>query len=275
MNWEELTAPDFEKAVRKCQRTCLVPLGCIEKHGEHLPLGADVMQVRAIAQAAAEIEPVVVFPEYYFTQISCARHQPGTVAINERLMFELLENVCNEIARNGFEKIVLLNGHGGNEDFLVFFTRMMTHLRENDFYVYCCRLGDFWGAPKMPAYKKLRESEYDGHAGETETSLMLKLFPELVHMSALPEKPGLPMGRTKHLPLFTGLWWYADYPDHYCGDGRRGTVRKGAAILADGARNVAKIVRAVKRDRVVPRLQREFHARSVRPGGAKNRRRKS
>ena len=113
MLWEELTAPEFAAAV-KSAGACIVPLGVIEKHGDHLPLGTDLINVRALAIKAAAIEPAIVFPPYYFGQICEARHQPGTLAFHGGFLLEALRGICAEIARNGLRKIILLNGHGGN-----------------------------------------------------------------------------------------------------------------------------------------------------------------
>ena len=258
MKWEELTARDFPGAVRKAKGLCVVPLGCIEKHGEHLPLGTDLYQVRAIAEAAARIEPFAIFPPYFFTQIHCAKHQPGTIAIRSRLMIDLIENVCEEIARNGFSRIILLNGHGGNEDWLPFFNWMMTYEKQTDYAVYLARLGDFWSDEKTPKFKKMKQTDVDGHAGEKETSVMLALHSNLVKMKYLPKKGARPLGRTKHLPLFAPISWYANFPGHYAGDGTTGTRKKGEIAMEEMTRNLVKIAKAVKNDTVALKLQNEF-----------------
>ena len=64
VHWEELTAGDFRSAIQQSQGTCLLPFGIIEKHGPHLPLGTDLLNVRYAATHAAEQEFAVVFPEY-------------------------------------------------------------------------------------------------------------------------------------------------------------------------------------------------------------------
>jgi len=91
MQWENLTAPDFAAAVEESQGVCVLPLPCIEKHGEHLPLGTDFFIGMEAARRAAEIEPAIVFPPFYLTQILEAKHQPGTIAIGGHLMLQLLE----------------------------------------------------------------------------------------------------------------------------------------------------------------------------------------
>ena len=78
--WEELTAPDFVQAIHQSQGVCVLPFGIIEKHGPHLPLGTDLLDVRFAVTNAVKQEYAVVFPEYYFGQIFEARQQPGTLA---------------------------------------------------------------------------------------------------------------------------------------------------------------------------------------------------
>ncbi len=91
VHWEELTASDFREGIRRSQGTCLLPFGILEKHGPHLPLGTDLLDVRHAALHAAEQEYAVVFPEYYFGQIAEAKHEPGTVAYSRSLQLALLQ----------------------------------------------------------------------------------------------------------------------------------------------------------------------------------------
>ena len=66
VHWEELTGPDFITAIHQAQGVCLLPFGIIEKHGPHLPLGTDLINVRYLTEKAAQQEYAVVFPPYYF-----------------------------------------------------------------------------------------------------------------------------------------------------------------------------------------------------------------
>ena len=126
MHWEELTAAEFQSAIEHSKGTCLLPFGIVEKHGPHLPLGTDLLKVRYEALHAAEQEYAVVFPEYYFGQIFEARHEPGTIAYSTHLQLELLQETTDEMARNGCKKVIIVNGHGGNENLLPFFAQTPT-----------------------------------------------------------------------------------------------------------------------------------------------------
>src|SRR5437879_7751221 len=101
VKWEELTAADFRKAIQLSKSTCLLPFGILEKHGPHLPLGTDLLNVRHASFEAAQREYAVVFPQYYFGQIFEAKHEPGTVAYSMELQLKLLQETTDEMARNG------------------------------------------------------------------------------------------------------------------------------------------------------------------------------
>src|SRR5947209_7998843 len=111
MRWEELTGDQFLQSAEAAQGVCLLRLSCIERHAHHLPLGTDMYIGRDLCRRAAELEPAVIFPDIIFTQILEARHCPGTIAIDADLILRLLDNVCREIARNGFTKIIIVNAH--------------------------------------------------------------------------------------------------------------------------------------------------------------------
>ena len=261
MLWEELTAAGFAQAVVKAEGTCLVPMGVIEKHGDHLPLGTDLLIARALAARAAALEPAVVFPPYYFGQICEARHHPGTLAMGMGILLDALGGICEEIARNGLSKIILVNGHGGNDHFIRFFAQM-TLAAERDYAVYLADMGAMHAEAQG-----LIEAREGGHADETETSLIEAIRPDLVRQEHVGSDTGRPEGRLAHLAslVYTPLWWYGDYPRHQAGDPSRAAPAKGERLLEAGAAHLAGIIRAVKDDTTVAGLQREFFTRARRP----------
>ena len=141
VKWEELTAPDFVKAVEKSAGTCVIPLGILEKHGPHLPLGTDLISVRETALRAAEKEFTIIFPPFYFGQIYEARQQPGTVAYSPQTVLTVLQETCDELHRNGIEKIILVNGHGGNSSLLPYFCQIQLE-KQKEYAVYLFRPQD-------------------------------------------------------------------------------------------------------------------------------------
>src|SRR5271163_4923201 len=165
-HWEELTGPDFRDAIQQAKGTCLLPFGILEKHGPHLPLGTDLLNVRYASLHAAAQEYAVVFPEYYFGQISEAKHEPGTVAYSREIQFLLLQETTDEMARNGCKKILIVNGHGGNESLLPYFAQTQLD-KFHDYVVYIQ-----WGGSN-DEHNPLHTDKLDMHAGQSETSKML------------------------------------------------------------------------------------------------------
>ena len=264
MQWENLTAPDFATAVRETQGVCLLPLPCIEKHGEHLPLGTDLFIGMEIARRAAEIEPAIVFPPFYLTQILEAKHQSGTIAVGGHLMLELLEAICDEIGRNGLRKIILVVSHGGNRSLAPFFLQLLLETRK-DYMVYLAQT--FWDPGFADLREKLLESEFDHHGGEMETSVILSIHPELVRMDQIDEHSGKRLGRLQHLTGLqpgqeTPISWYANFPDHYAGDARPATAEKGERFLQYLAQRLVEVIKVVKEDRAAPELYEEFFGRT-------------
>lgn len=267
MRWEELTSDDFPQAVAAAESVCLLPLSCIERHAHHLPLGTDMYIGRELCWRAAELEPAVIFPDFIFTQILEARHCAGTIAIDADLILRLLDNVCREIARNGLKKIVLVNAHGGNNNLIHFFAQVQLE-SQRDYVVYVAE------PPLSPeddtAVKAQWQSTVDGHAGESETSAILVIRPDLVrHDQLRSDGEGMPLQRLKalrDLRIDTGIWWYGDHPTHYRGDGSPATAEKGEVALAARARAFARAIRAIKEDTETLRLQNEFFAASRQHG---------
>ena len=258
MQWEQLTATDFANAV-KATGVCILSLGVLEKHSEHLPLGTDYLVGHRVACLAAEREPAVVFPPFYFGQIYEARCFPGTFTVAPGLLLELIQSVLDEIGRNGFKKIILFNAHGGNTHFLRFLAQSQLW-EQKPYTLYMPTRGMSEEAEEQ--WVAMRSTDYGGHACEEETSLVLGIHPELVKMDRVPEQPARPLGRMGSLPpTYTGAWWYADYPDHYAGDARSATREKGHFLVNAMADCLAEYIAAVKADTVVPALEEDFFKR--------------
>jgi creatinine amidohydrolase len=259
VHWEELTAADFRQGIQQAQGTCLLPFGILEKHGPHLPLGTDLLDVRYAALHAAEQEYAVVFPEYYFGQIFEAKHEPGTVAYSMHLQLDLLQETTDEMARNGCKKVIIVNGHGGNENLLPYFAQAQLE-KPHDYVVYVL------GGVELPPNGPAKKTTVDMHAGETETSAVLITRPDLVHMDRAGNESGADQKRL-NLPdnLYTGIWWYARFPNHYSGEGSAGNLELGQFKMKSWIDGIVTAIRAVKADQVSLKLQNEFFEKSKHP----------
>jgi creatinine amidohydrolase len=257
--WEELTAADFRGAIAQAQGTCLLPFGILEKHGPQLPLGTDLLNVRYAALHAAEQNYAVVFPQYYFGQIFEARHEPGTVAYSSELQLKLLQETTDEMARNGCKKVIIVNGHGGNEYLLPYFAQTQLEKR-HDYVVYVQ-----WGRRAPPGGPETKD-KVNMHAGETETSTMMISNPDLVHIDRAGTESGADQKRVT-LPedVYTGIWWYARFPNHYSGDGSLANKELGEYEMRSWIVAIGEAIRSVKADDQSLKLQNEFFEKSSHP----------
>jgi creatinine amidohydrolase len=260
VKWEELTAEDFRTAIQDSKATCILPFGILEKHGPQLPLGTDLLNVRYASTQAAEKEYAVVFPEYYFGQIFEAKHEPGTIAYSASLQLQLLQETTDEMARNGCKKILIVNGHGGNEHLLPFFAQAQLD-KPHDYVVYATL-----GERSRPGGPGKKSTGPDYHAGENETSNTLVSRPDLVHTDRAKEESGADQKR-EHLPdfVYTGIWWYARFPEHYAGDGSVATKELGEWNMQGWIDSIDEALRAIKADDVSLKLQNEFYEKSQHP----------
>ena len=266
MLWENMTSKELEKACLESNGTCILPIGCIEKHGEHLPLGTDMITARAISIKAAEIEQTVVFPYYFLGQIAEARHMPGTISLKPETIYGVLDELCSEISRNGFKKIIIVNAHGGNNYFLNYFAQCALS-RKRDYAVYIASLFNL-SDEEIKAVQEMKERigvvDEGGHADNDETSLIMYLSPELVKMEYHDPKNGVNLNRLPFLnenALFTGIWWYANYPNHFAGNASMASPEQGKMLFDMGVKKLAKAIKAVKEDTETIALQNEFFDR--------------
>jgi creatinine amidohydrolase len=260
--WDELTASEWPRALALSDSTCILPFGVLEKHGPHGPIGSDLIKVRELTAMATKKEYAVVFPDYFYGQINEARQQPGTFALPSQVVWDLLEATCDEIARNGFRKIVIVNGHGGNPNLIYYFSQTRLEKRRN-YALY------FYQPSQDSAFRKklldARKSDpsYDQHGGESETSMLLYLRPDVVKMDSALNESGVPKKRLHLQNAYTPIWWYADYPNHYAGEGSKATKAYGQLITEQYVDNLSKTIKAIKADKETLALQEEYFNRML------------
>jgi creatinine amidohydrolase len=171
-----------------------------------------------------------------------------------------LQETTDEMARNGCQKVIIVNGHGGNEHLLPYFAQMQLE-KPHDYVVYVLPIVEpgSGGPPR-------KSNGTDWHAGEVETSKMMIARPDLVHLDRAGSESGADQKRL-NLPddLNTGIWWYARFPNHYSGDAAVATQELGEYQMKAWTDAVISTIRAVKADRESLRLQNEFYDKSKHP----------
>ena len=163
-----------------------------------------------------------------------------------------------EMARNGCKKVIIVNGHGGNEHLLPFFAQAQL-AKPHDYVVYVQPIVDAPDAGPPPR----KTTGIDWHAGEIETSKELVVRPDLVHMDRAASESGADLARLK-IPenLYTAIWWYARFPYHYSGQGAAATRERGEFEIKTWVSTVVEAIRAVKADQQSLKLQNEFYEKA-------------
>ncbi|MGC4857452.1 creatininase family protein [Micromonospora sp. DT4] len=213
------TATTTEEATRAAD-VAVLPVGSFEQHGDHLPLLTDTIVACAIAKAAATAYDLMLLPP---VTISCSQEHAGwtgSVSIRSSTLARIITDVAESLGRSGVDRLIVVNGHGGNyvlsnvvQEANVGERRMALYPRRQD-----------WETARQQA--GLASSSHDDmHAGEIETSLLLHLCPELVrngyqNSDHLAERPDL---------LVTGMRGYTD--SGVIGQPSLGAAEKGKAVL--------------------------------------------
>ncbi len=281
--WLYTNAEDFDKLRELSMDTCVIPMGCSERHSNYLPLGTDIIAASTIVYEASKLETFCVFPDFTFGQYpNGAPGAPkGTITISIETELALLEELCEQIARNGFKKIIIYNGHGGNYGLLYVFMQKFLQKKRN--YCLACAetilplphniaeviLKD--GREKFPELndedvelilKYHKENFKIGHACMSEAAHMLAITPENVHLDRLGGDDGAPTNRTAHLRekgLTLAERWYIEHPTDYSGDDAIGlNERMAKATLRFEIEKFVEAVRAYKNDTEVFKWQAEM-----------------
>jgi creatinine amidohydrolase len=176
-----LTYEEIREVGQQDGSVLIIPVGSIEQHGHHLPVGTDTILVAEIANFAADrvtsSVPIIVTPPVWTGH--SPHHIPfgGTISLSVETLRKALIDTADSALKNGFDAVMLLNGHGGNTS-LINTTTSTIGANHHDVEV----LGLTYFTLVKPFIDEIRESESGGmaHGGEFETSLMLYLRPELV-----------------------------------------------------------------------------------------------
>ena len=216
------------------------PLGAIEQHGPHLPLNTDEVVATAVAEATVERVgeklDVWLLPTLTYTKSNEHAWAPGTIWLSATTMLSVLDDIGKCISRTNAQKLVFLNGHGGNSALLNVVNR---ELRLN------YGLQTFTAHPSMPpdqgGASAASELGMGIHGGTDETSVMLHLRPDLVDMSKAVRRVPEKIAMNKHV-RFAGAvsfgWLSNDFfVEGHIGDPTLASAELGARMFASAVEN--------------------------------------
>ncbi len=201
--WSELSWPEVEARLKEMD-VAILPVGSIEQHGPHLPLDTDSFDAdylaKRIAEACSDPKPLVLPLISYGVSYEHSEFK-GTIGINNDTLSLLVYEIGMCCARNGVNKLVIVNGHGGNVPALNYAAQMIT--RDAKIFV-CVDTGE---TSDVDIYR-IAETQNDIHAGEIETSTSLAVRPHLVKMDKAAKR--LPRFSSRYLDFTSKrkVSWY-------------------------------------------------------------------
>lgn len=250
--WADLPSSAFRTL--PAETIGVLPLGAVEQHGPHLPVSVDRDLIDAVTArmlaALEEDQAVLVLPTLAVTKSNEHLSFPGTLSLGAETLLAVLRDMCGSVARAGVRRLVLFNGHGGNTALLQVAAREM---RVNlNLIVVVCGWGGF---AETDGVIDSADWARDLHAGDSETSAMLALRPDLVNMEKAKdfraayfawEREFKRIGLTGQ-PAIPG-WIIEDLnPDGACGNAAAATADKGRSLLDSAGRNFAAFLREFSR----------------------------
>jgi creatinine amidohydrolase len=245
---------DYEKVV-------ILPVGHTEQHGYHAPLSTDTLIIDAIGQGTAQAVPERAFslPVFPYGVSTHRRSFPGTFNVGGRAFEDFWLAVMDTLVGRGFTRFYLMSGHGGNSSFLV---NVVKYAGEKYPQIFCATAFLYLSGPQgVAALEAKRQSGLGGmgHACELETSLILHLRPELIHLERAVDEtdfvttPNYTMDWIEGGALTANPPWEDDTRTGAYGAGSLGTAEKGKywldAAIAEKVEHVAEIHEQYQRRR--------------------------
>jgi creatinine amidohydrolase len=213
MRWEELSSPDVAALDRE-RTVVMLPLGSVEQHGSHLPLGTDTILANAVSLAAAErVGDAFVLPPPWFGFSAHHMRFPGSVTLRSKTLIALAEDIVGSLVQHGFRRILIVNGHGGNAGVIDVLSSTLGHRHHGVARI--AALTYFHLARQAIAELRRSEPGGMGHACEFETALVQHLRPDLVKIEkaeATYPDPGSPYLTTDLLGT-SAIRTYHDFAD--------------------------------------------------------------
>jgi creatinine amidohydrolase len=174
MLWSQMTVAEIRDYLKK-RPTVILPIGCTEQHGYHLPTNVDILNAEEISKRVSAETGIAVLPTINYSY--SGGELPGTVNVSPNIVALYTEEICLSLAAQGVRNIIILPGHGGSENMTELLAFRDMFLRKHNYLDVIIAVMNF--------YLMNLVADGDWHAGRAETSLMLYWAPELVHLDKI------------------------------------------------------------------------------------------
>jgi creatinine amidohydrolase len=247
--YEHLTWPEMGEMVAK-QPVVVLPIGSVEDHGPHLPLDTDNFLIWTICETAAQRAngDILLLPHLPYGFETHHMDFPGTIDIQMEHLLNFVLDITKSVARHGFKRILIADGHGSNMPILELVARRT--ILESD--AICAAF--IWPTLALPVIRSVRESERGGmsHACELETSVYLHLDAGRVRMEKAVREIGLPESRfiwrdlIDRSPIQIMEYWTCFSKSGVSGDPTIANAEKGKKIFEAVVDGFLALVREFK-----------------------------
>ena len=252
--WADLTTRDFaqlQASGQAAQTVAVLPVAAIEQHGPHLPLSVDATLLQGVIDAAlphvpADL-PVLFLPPQNIGLSPEHIRFAGTLTLSPATVIALWTEIGECVARAGVRKLLLFNGHGGQVSVMDIVARELR--TRSDLIVYSA---SWFSLPLPDAVAdqfSAQEHRFGIHAGEIETSMMLHLAPQTVHMAQARDFRSTSQDRTEQYALLGNGksaklgWQMQDYhPAGAVGNAAAATADKGRAVVQAAGQQLAQLL---------------------------------
>lgn len=242
MFYGKLTTNEIDN-LDKQQLVVLFPIGTVEQHGAHLPSDTDSRIAQGIAKKVEEKNPqgIVVLPTFNYGVVGT---MPGNLELTKNSFEAAILDICKSVLGQGFNKIFLLNGHSGNQNYL---TDIVGELNSGD--APCAMTIPLYlsGERGFRALKQVGFNDWIRHGDEVETSLVLALDNNLVKKDKIKDETGLI--KTKDFKplddgiIKLGLSWGCETKIGICGEPSKATKEIGEFLLNEAAEEILDMIK--------------------------------
>jgi creatinine amidohydrolase len=224
-----MTDYDFRVTVKKIKRA-IIPVGSLEQHGAHLPVSTDSLIAEHIAKLLAEKIGAFVLPVISYG-VSFEHKPMFNVSLRNSTLSTMLCDACISVAENRIREIIILNGHHGNTGAIQYIQQEIQSKIPSHVNIHTLH------------YWHMITPEFD-HAGEVETSLVLAIAPELVHMDrARPNSKDLSKSKAAYSSLTNAPGSFPKITGNgVWGDPMRATASKGDKLIREIIANMTKTI---------------------------------
>ncbi len=262
---ERLSCREIPDAASEAGGVVILPVGAVEEHGPHLPLGTDSIETMEIGRRACEKAYVVLAPPIWYGNSRGLTDFPGTTTLQPETLKAVVKDIVRCLIQHGFNRPVILDGHSGNygildlvaEDVHLETGALVCHIRA-------------WDMATLP--KPIGIPAYDGHGGSSETSVMLRLCPaDVAREQFADSKPEIDLTRWGSVfpgpssqyskgPVVIPLSMSEMVERGYHGDPGWASAERGEALLEVKADALAEFLCALKSGQLVTRPRRQDNA---------------